>query len=219
VNDHKNSPVFRPEAGHQARDLVKRAFEAAGWNAAVEPRRADRMRPDFLLSHGPYQYVAEVKAIPRGSSVPLEDSWSRACLQAQRYANNNARPLAIVVAPKISPKAFERLAMFADQYAPDVAMGVMDHLGLQMFRGPGLEALNREPQMASSQHDARRLVSKNLFSNLNQWLLKVLLAPEIPERLMGAPRQDCRSASALAAAAECSVMSAHRFVDDLRREG
>jgi hypothetical protein len=62
-------------------------------------------------------------------------------------------------------------------------------------------------------------VRKNLFSALNQWLLKLLLAPELPEYLIGGPRAEYRHASALAEAAGCSAMSAHRFVDELQREG
>jgi hypothetical protein len=50
-------------------------------------------------------------------------------------------------------------------------------------------------------------------------MLKVLLAPEIPERLLAAPRDRYRNASQLAAAASVSVMSAFRFVQQLRAEG
>jgi hypothetical protein len=50
-------------------------------------------------------------------------------------------------------------------------------------------------------------------------MLKVLLAPELPEAFLGAPRGRYRSASQLAAAANVSVMSAFRFVRQLQREG
>ena len=59
----------------------------------------------------------------------------------------------------------------------------------------------------------------NLFSDLNQWMLKVLLAPEIPEHLLSAPRGEYRNASELAAAARVSKMSAHRFVQQLQERG
>ena len=219
MSDHRKDRVSGLDAGREASELVRRAFEAGGWQAVVEPHLGEGLRPDLYLSQGAYRYVAEVKAIPRGSSVPLEDSWSRACLQAQRAAGDEAHPLAIVVAPRVSQRAFERLAEFADRYAPKVAMGVIDQLGYQAFRGPGLEALNREPRRFPGQRDSHRLVPKNLFSDLNQWLLKVLLAPELPERMLSGPRKEYRNASALAEAAGCSVMSAHRFIEDLRREG
>ena len=59
----------------------------------------------------------------------------------------------------------------------------------------------------------------HLFSDLNQWMLKVLLAPKIAPDLLHAPRGEYRNASQLAAAANVSVMSAFRFVRQLRLEG
>jgi hypothetical protein len=50
-------------------------------------------------------------------------------------------------------------------------------------------------------------------------MLKVLLAPELPETLLSAPRAEHRNASELARAADVSVMTAYRFVQLLRNEG
>lgn len=61
--------------------------------------------------------------------------------------------------------------------------------------------------------------SGQFFSDLNPWMLKVLLAPELPEALLSAPRGQYRNASQLARAANVSVMSAFRFVRQLQREG
>ena len=61
--------------------------------------------------------------------------------------------------------------------------------------------------------------SANLFSDLNQWLLKVLLAPLVSEDLLEAPRGEYRNASELAEAAQVSVMSAFRFVRQLEQDG
>ena len=84
--------------------------------------------------------------------------------------------------------------------------------------GARLEELNAEPARA-----ARRVagppIGQALFSDLNQWMLKVLLAPELPDTLLSAPRGRYRNASQLAAAANVSVMSAFRFVRQLQLEG
>ena len=61
--------------------------------------------------------------------------------------------------------------------------------------------------------------SGQFFSDLNQWMLKVLLAPELPDALLASPRGQYRNASQLARAANVSVMSAFRFVQQLEREG
>jgi len=62
----------------------------------------------------------------------------------------------------------------------------------------------------------------NLFSDLNQWMLKVLLAPHIhrsglmPKAATGV---EYRNATALARAAGVSIMSAFRFLRQLEKEG
>jgi len=108
---------------------------------------------------------------------------------------------------------------FAAEYAPEAAAGVVDFAGLRAFRGDRLDDLNRE---AAHKPAAVRAVpghSSNLFSDLDQWMLKVLLAPELPENLLSAPRGRYRTASQLARAADVSVMSASRFVRQLQHEG
>ena len=209
-----NSRISPQEAERDAVDRARAVFVADGWEILSAPEHG----PDLLLRKGSFRYAVEIKAISRGSSVPFEDSWSRTCLQARVAAGGDARPLAIIVAPKASRAAIERLAAFAARYAPDIAMGVIDHLGVRAFRGPGLDALSAEPRERFGARSRQPLVQKNLFSDLNQWLLKVLLASELPEHLLGGPRGVYRNAYELAEAAGCSAMSAHRFIDELQRE-
>jgi hypothetical protein len=108
---------------------------------------------------------------------------------------------------------------FAHDYAPDAGAGVIDFEGLAMFRGPQLEEMNARGR--NSPVAVRWSVpdSGQFFSDLNQWMLKVLLAPELPDRLLSAPRGHYRNSSHLAHVANVSVMSAFRFVRQLRREG
>jgi hypothetical protein len=82
-----------------------------------------------------------------------------------------------------------------------------------------LESLNAE-RSESPRLDllAKRPSSANLFSDLNQWMLKILLSEEIPESMLSAPRGRYGNASQLAAAARVSVMSAFRFVRQLSEE-
>jgi hypothetical protein len=136
-----------------------------------------------------------------------------------RAAGQKAAPLAVVAAPKISPRVAEQVIKFAEDYAPDAAAGVIDFDGLRMFRGPHLEEMNALAK--GLPRSVRRSVrdSGHLFSDLNQWMLKVLLAPELPDGLLSAPRGPYRNASQLARAANVSVMSAFRFVQQLEREG
>ena len=207
-----------PDASQRALTMVQRAFQKGKWQVSIQQQLGDQFA-DVVIDCGQLSYQVVVRAIPRGSSGPLEDVWSRACLQARYVARDKGLPLAIVVGPRVSQSAVGRLKAYAERYAPEVAWGVMDHLGLREFGGAGLESLRAEPNAQPGPALDRPAVPKNLFSDLNQWLLKVLLAPELPERLLAAPRGEYRNASALAAAARCSVMSAHRFVEELRNQG
>ncbi len=213
-----SEPRHRRRALESELDAVERAqlaFTTAGWTV----ERAREIEPDLVVRYGALRFAVEVKAIPRGSSMPLEDAWARACLQARHSARNGALPLALIVAPRVSHAAVERLKVFATRFASDVAVGVIDYEGYQEFSGPGLAGLARRPRGSPSPRGAKTLVQMNLFSDLNQWLLKVLLAPELPQHLVGGPRGEYRNAYDLAEAAGCAVMSAHRFVCELRREG
>ena len=111
------------------------------------------------------------------------------------------------------------MLQFAAEYAPEAAAGVVDFAGLRAFQGDFLDGLNREGVHKPAAVRAVSGHSANLFSDLNQWMLKVLLAPELPDDMLSAPRRRYRSASQLARAADVSVMSASRFVRQLQREG
>ena len=96
-------------------------------------------------------YAVEIKAAAEGHSDRLVPLLAQAVLQAQRVAGQNAAPLAIVAAPKIPRRAAEHVLRFAEEYAPDIAVGIVDFEGLRIFRGPRLEQFDAEPE----HHDNR----------------------------------------------------------------
>ena len=193
-------------------------FEQAGWRVERQPKHQKPELDMIVRDSKGVIYAVEVKAAVEGRADRLIPLFSQAVLQSQHGASKNAVPLAVVAAPKISRGAAERILKFAAQYAPDAAAGVIDFEGLRLFRGPHLETLNAEAPKSSLSPKSRR-VSGHLFSDLNQWMLKVLLAPEVPEKLLSAPREQYRNASQLAEAAEVSMMSSFRLVQQLRNEG
>src|SRR5689334_7767715 len=118
-------------------------------------------------------YAVEVKAAVEGRADRLLPLFSQAVLQSLHGAGKHATPLAVVAAPKISQRAAEQILKFAERYAPEAAAGVIDFEGLRLFRGAHLETLNSEAPKSSMATKSRR-VSGHLFSDLNQWMLKVL---------------------------------------------
>jgi len=217
-NSEKPKESEAIERGRRAESLLADIFEQAGWRVEREPYR-QRSRLDMIVRRPGVVYAVEVKAAVEGRGDRLVPLFAQAVLQSLRGAGKNAAPLAVVAAPKISQRAANQVLRFAEQYAPDAAAGVIDFEGLRLFRGPHLEGLNAEAPRVSSLASKSPRVSGHLFSDLNQWMLKVLLAPEVPEELLSAPRGQYRNASQLARAAKVSVMSAFRFVQQLQDEG
>ena len=214
-------PVKSPavERGQRAEVLLANIFEQAGWRVERQAKgqrsELDMIvrRPDGIV------YAVEVKAAVEGRADRLLPLFSQAVLQSLHGAGQNAAPLAVVAAPKISQGAAKQILNFAERYAPDAAAGVIDFEGLRLFRGPHLEGLNAEAPHKSSIASKSSRISGHLFSDLNQWMLKVLLASEVPEELLSAPRGQYRNASQLARAAKVSVMSSFRFLQQLEDEG
>jgi hypothetical protein len=163
-----------------------------------------------------------LKVCSEGRRDRLVALLAQAILEARAAAQasgSQAVPLAVVAAPAIPRSAVDGLMSFRAEVAPDATVGIFDLEGLRRFVGPGLENLVAVPTRAARSEKLRVPDSANLFSDLNQWMLKVLLAPLVSEELLQAPRGEYRNANDLAEAAEVSVMSAFRFVRQLRQEG
>jgi hypothetical protein len=214
-----NSPGPRNE--REFEDLLADLFRKKGWRVKKEPIAADK-GVDLLVAHGDQRYIIECKVASEGRPDRLVPLLSQAVLQVRAYAQalpKPAAPLAVIAAPAISPSAANSLVSFLSQFAPDVAVGILDREGFRHFVGPGLDQLNAAPARAARRQKLPSPDSAYLFSDLSQWMLKVLLAPMISEDLLRAPRGEYRNASELAAAAAVSVMSAFRLVRQLRQEG
>jgi len=220
------SPLSNPNSpgahsGREFEDLVANLFRQHGWRVKKEPMPADKSA-DIVIARGNQRYIIECKVASEGRPDRLVPLLSQAILQARAYAQafpEPAAPLAVVGAPAISPSAAKSLVSFLSQFAPDVAVGILDREGFRHFVGPGLEKLNAAPPRRAHRQKLPPPESAYLFSDLSQWVLKVLLAPLLSEDLLRAPRREYRNASELSAAAEVSVMSAFRFVRQLRQEG
>jgi hypothetical protein len=217
-NIQKPEKFAAKERGHRAESLLAGIFEKAGWRVEREPN-GQRSPSDMIVRRPGVVYAVEVKAGVEGRGDRLVPLFAQAVLQSVSAARRNEKPLAVVAAPKINRHAAEQVLKFAEQYAPDAAAGVIDFEGLRLFRGPHLDALNAEVPRLSRKASKSPRVSGHLFSDLNQWMLKVLLAPEIPESFLSAPRARYKNASQLSQASSVSMMSAFRFVQQLENDG
>ncbi len=175
---------------------------------------------DLVIRKGKLLYAAEVKRVSEGRSDRLVPLVAQAVLEARHHsaAIPGARPLVVVVGKTIPPRVAEAVKEFTRKYADGVAIGLLDADGLREFEGLGLEAVNRRPSRIRRPHVETKPV--DLFSDLNQWLLKVLLAADLASPdLLNAPLGRYRNATELARAARVSVMTAFRFIEQLRSQG
>ena len=177
---------------------------------------------DLTISRDGLGYVVSFKVSSEGRRDRLAALLSQAILEARAAAQasaDQALPLAVVAAPSIPRSTADWLESFLSQVAPDAAVGIFDREDFRRFVGSGLETLIAAPTLSAPRQKLRVPESANLFSDLNQWLMKVLLAPLVPAELLHAPRREYGNAPELAEAAGVSVMSAFRFLRQLRQEG
>lgn len=216
-----NSPPNLPEGNEaQLERLVADAFREQGWDL-LEGARGEYVRQDFVASGQGKKLVIEIKRASEGRKdrvIPLLAQAALDAIYQSRRIPGHPIPVAIVGANRISESVAGEAMEFMRKRAPEAAVGLLDFEGFRSFAGHGLESLN-SPRQYESNVRAPKGRAPQLFSDLNQWMLKVLLAPRIPEEYLSAPRDEYQGAAQLAKAAGVSVMSAFRFVEELSKEG
>lgn len=200
--------------------IVKDAFRKAGWRVRRELPAGEMA--DLILDAKGKTYVVELKASSEGRRDRLIPLLSQAVLEARGYAQHlsePAVPVAIVAAKHIPASVAAQIKQFGARYAPDAGVGVIDSEGFRSFAGHGLEKLDAKPPRRADRDMAFPQRLPDLFSDLNQWMLKILLGQRLPESLISVPREPIRNAFHLAEIAHVSVMSASRFVNQLVNQG
>ncbi len=202
-----------------AEQYVAEILRSKKWSVKV-PSDA-QSEADLIIRRGAHRFIVEIKALSESRPDRVLPMLSMAILQAQAAAeqSGNALPLAIIYVPDASPSLAKHVDSFAQRFAKNVPVGLISGRGEQYFRGEAFQDLNQSPEQPRRSTAARPSQAINLFSDLNQWMLKLLLSWELPEGLLNAPRQKYRNGSDLAEAAQASAMSASRFLQQLRSEG
>ncbi|WP_213956966.1 hypothetical protein [Variovorax sp. dw_954] len=202
-----------------AEQYVADFFRSHKWSVEVPPHAPDGA--DLIIQRGKQRFIVEIKAISESRPDRVLPMLSMAILKAQTAAAqfNNVLPLAIVYVPEASSALARHVDSFAQKFSRDVPVGLISGRGEQYFSGAAFKDLNRLPEESRRSAAAHPQQAINLFSDLNQWMLKLLLAWELPEGLLNAPRKKFRNGSDLAEAAQVSAMSASRFLQQLRSQG
>lgn len=196
-------------------------LRSSGWRVDQAPDSKAPFGPDLVLKRDSLRYVVELQVAREARHALIEGLFASALLQAQAFAREmNARPLAIVAAPRISQRMGTELATYANRFAGGAAWGYMDDEGAIKLHGEGLEGIEtkRGAHRASGTENLAQRRADPL-SDLGQWMVKVLLAPRLDPKHLAAPRADILSASDLARMGGVSLPTAARQLMELRRLG
>jgi len=208
-------------------EMLRSAFRKVGLRARRGAAATGDV-PGIVFEKDGRKYLVELRASSEGRIDRLVPLLSQAVLQARAHARegHGAIPIAVVGALRITASVLGQLREFAARYAADVGVGVIDVEGLRSFRGFGLETLDAKPPRRPGAEIVGSPYLPDLFSDLNQWMLKVIIGQRLPEELITtdpdpnpAPRGPIQNASHLARVARVSVMSASRFVKRLSERG
>lgn len=147
---------------------------------------------------------------------------AKALLHAQVGASPEVESIAALNVKRATPLTDGRLASFVGEVAPKQSWILFDGDGRvfpHVASAPELSEAAAEVVVNTSAAPAP-VRQMSLFTDLNQWMLKVLLAPMLSEKLLQAPRgRPPRNASALAEVAGVSVPAATRFLKALEADG
>lgn len=209
--------VGRGIRSEQFERLLSGAFRQAGLRAK-RPGAAPDDGGNLVFEKAGEKYIVQLKVSSEGRSDRLIPLLSQAILQvrADGKRSGDANPLVVVAARRIRPSVARQIQEFGRRYAPEVGVGVIDAEGFRSFMGFGLEALDAKPSGRLASEVARAPRRLDLFSDLNQWMLKILIGQSLPETLIVVPRDPVRNASQLSSIAGVSIMSASRLINQLR---
>lgn len=223
-------PGERARGDSQHRRLRERAlqhlasaFEAVGWSVSSSRKESPA---DLLCRRGNEVYAVDVKAVAGRARRPMLQAFlADAILRSRVLAREvEAKPLAILVASSVSDHIVAELEEYVSRFGGKTAWGILDDRGRLALHGPALSAVLPQqpvplPKGRSAPLRAVRRAAHHPFTDLGQWMLKLLAAAEIPEAWLHAPRQPVRGVSDLATLAGVSFASASNFLAALRADG
>ena len=218
----KNRPGHPSQHRRLEEEALRRlaaAFESGQWEVS---RPRSRSAPDLLCTRGPLRYAIELKALSgRARRAALRALLADAVLQARAKAKElDAEPLAVIVGSAISDGITDELGAYIEAVGEGIAWGVLDERGRFDLHAPGLESIAPPPQQGLFRDEpAHEPIAHNPFSDLGQWMLKVLLAPDVPPDWLNAPRASVSGVSDLARVADVSAASASRLLSALEDGG
>lgn len=198
------------DAGLLERHLAA-ALKVAGWSL-----RPGDSPADFTAAKGAKRYPIMFRQARDARRSVIQALLADAVLRGR--ASSRGQFLAVVGAPAISAAMARSIEQYVAEVSPEQPFGYVDERGLARFHGLGLEGARSEPVRGAPLRSVAER-PRDLFSDLNQWLLKLLVGRHLPPGMISLPREPVRSAAELAARGNVSVPAAWRLYSALKRAG
>ena len=187
----------------------------------VLPGRWEVNRESALLDSGPHcDFLLEREdhagaiAVDFMSTVRIKDLLGRIALILVRQDRTirSGQPLVFVIAaPRFGRRAVKEVEQLLSKHDPHMEWGLVDGQGTVRLKAPSL-GLDVDEYAVPVRREASSRHSRRLFSDLNRWLLKILLLRQIPPGMWGGPRDKAGTPTDLHRIAGVSPETAHRFV-------
>ncbi len=210
--------TFEHRSEKHLEDLLRRALTDRGFTVQGA-HFGSHQEPDLDVSFEGRRFVIETRAAGRNRADVLHGLMAAAMIQARRYSScmDDAVPLPVVAVSNLSDRAVSTVAEFMSREAPESAWGLLDRSGRLHLRGvPGIKServtRQRSQPRAPTQHEL------DPFTDLGQWMAKVLVAAQLPATLISAPRAKLSRARHLAFAADVSEPTAARWTKLMRNQ-
>jgi hypothetical protein len=191
----------------------------AGWRLQWRTPEDPKFDATLAAAGRRYRVVLNLRPLARSQELcaALADAGLRARSAAR--ASKAVQPMAVVAAPRLSAAMCQRLRAYADAFLPDVAWGAFDLAGTWCFPALDQWRIPASRRLAAASPARQSVSAADPFSDLGQWLAKVMLAPQVPESWLAAPRHEVSSRRELAREAKVSLHSTQRWLAAVRQMG
>lgn len=209
----------------QPRDIEKRARRILGevFDESEVQTPADDSGADFRVDSNRTSLAVVVKATDQRDVEAMKGRLATGILEWQKRGDVYDDPLLVFLfAPRIGHRAVSQLEEFVAEFAPEMAWGAFDDRGTLCLRIPQLGIETTEFGENTDEKARQTTHNKRAFTDLNRWLLKVLLLHDAPAG-MGHEEEKYRKAiknpADLHRVAEVSQAKAYQFARTFRDIG
>jgi hypothetical protein len=199
-------------------ELVQTALARALPGCSFERVKAEAGErcPPFIAVWPPSRFAVEIESVSASRTADVLGRFAVAVLESRSpKAHDGNLPFVVVVLPRLGAKMARVVEGFVSRHASKLSWALIDRVGASHVRivRPALDPLTVVHRPRDQSPNKRQKTSRATpFSDLNRWMLKLLLLRDAPDRHWSGFRGKVQNPTQLSRIAEVSVETAHQFV-------